>query len=184
MNHRALRSQPFTGFGDDPHSSIKFGMVHDRGKVSDWSGGPRLRQHKIALGGVVTQTTGRDPWVLKATLLLDSVEDLEALDHLQGKRATLRYGWGITKRVGGTKEIILNDTYLTLPGTMLVSVDDTNSYISDGRRKATATFERPYVAPPIIAPTPWPDSPPWPYPFGFGEGPFGEEPFGNDPEDI
>lgn len=138
----AQRLSPFTGFGDDPNTSVKFSIVTDGGRIADWAGGPKLSFHPIANSDrEPTQYHGRKPWTLTCLLLFDTLDDLEALDALQGRRATLRYAWGVTKRAGGEPTMILSDRYLTLPDTMLVSLDVEATYRS-GQAKALATFRR------------------------------------------
>lgn len=135
---------PFTGFGDDYNTSIKFQIEYPSRGFPHWAGGPKLSQHTIANSDrVVTQYHGRTPWRISLTLWLATIDELEALDGLQGRRHTLRYLWGLSKRVGGAKETILSIDYLTLPGTLLVALTDEVIAV-DGVCEVTATFERSY----------------------------------------
>ena len=137
-----IRRDPFVGFGDDTNSSIKFQVVAAGGKVADWSGGPRMQQFPVANSDrTITQVTGRDPWEITLTLLLDSATDIELLDGVQGQRATLRILFGVTKTVGGTVETLQGIRYLKLPDTLLMKVGKITRYPS-GQRTADATFQR------------------------------------------
>lgn len=138
------RRDPFVGFGDDTNSSIKFQLVHDRGKLGDWSGGPRMVQHKPVLSSrTVTQSWGRDPWQATFLLLFDRIADYELLDAVQGQRATLRILASVTKTAGGTVVPGLGGTrYLTLPDTLLLKLDDEVVYLRGGYCRAKATFQR------------------------------------------
>ena len=136
----------FTGFGDDVAASIKFGILRDRnGSAPDWSGG----EAKLAVfeplhsNDVVTQYRGRQSREITLRLWFADVNDLEALDSVQGRQATLRYLWGITSRAGGRKQTLPDGvSYLVLPDTLLVRISDRVS-MARGRWEATATFRRP-----------------------------------------
>ncbi len=138
MSHR----DPFVGFGDATNSSIKFQVVSKGGTVADWEGGPRMKQFPVANSDrTITQVTGRDPWEITVTLLLDTQTDLELLDGLQGQRATLRILADTTRNAGGTVETLQGIRYLTLPDTLLMEVSTITRYPS-GQRTADATFQR------------------------------------------
>lgn len=138
-----MRRDPFVGFGDDTNSNIKFQLVHDRGKLGDWSGGPRMIQHKVALSSATkTQTWGRDPWQATFLLLFDRIADYELLDAVQGQRATLRILADVTKTAGGTVSVLLGTRYLTLPDTLLLKLDDEVVYLRGRYCRAKATFQR------------------------------------------
>jgi len=152
---------PFTGFGDDPNWSVKFGVRKDRARLADWESGLRMARLPLATGnGEITQRRGRDPWTLTWRLWFATVEDLDRLDAMVGRRATLRYRSNLTKRGGGSLQTIEDRTYLVFPGTMLIELTDIE-VAPDGRCEATATFTRPYVDPPAFVPPVWP-APPYP----------------------
>jgi hypothetical protein len=135
---------PFTGFGDDANSSIKFGIdVTGQDTVPNWTGGePDLTTHRVRNSSdVITQLHGREPRTLTLRLWFASLDDLEALEGVQGAQATLRYLWGITSRAGGTKETRGAHSYLVLPETLLARVTDQRTYIG-GTAEAVATFQR------------------------------------------
>lgn len=138
-----MSRDPFVGFGDDPNSSVKFQLVHDKGRLGDWSGGPRMAQQKVALSSrTVTQVWGRDPWEATFRLLFAGIDDYELLGELQGQRATLRILAGITKTAGGTVQTLLGTRYLTLSTTLLLRLDDEVVYLGGGNCSAKATFQR------------------------------------------
>ena len=131
---------PYTGFGDDANTSVKFGVLA-RGKVADWTGGnPRISTKRIAGGGVKYRITGTEPYTITLTLRFERTADLAALEALQGTTATLRYLYGITKPLGGAYEYRNGTAYLAIPGVRLMSVTGTEIY-RDGSAVATATFE-------------------------------------------
>jgi hypothetical protein len=137
---------PFTGFGDDTNTSVKFGLQRANGRLPDWEGGPKLTFHDIANSDrQVTQRHGRTPWSITIKLWFGHPDDLEAMDALQDQRATLRYLYGLTKRAGGTPETILGTRYLALPNTMLISLEPLDhDGVATGPREAMATFRRAY----------------------------------------
>lgn len=160
----SVRTEAFTGFGDDPNWSVKFGVQGQPGAERDWSSGPRVAEHVPATGNrTIRQRRGRDPWTIELELLFDDSDALEAMDALVGQKATLRLPWGHTKRVGGTLEVIGSEQYLTLPDTYLASLDRHTGYISypGGMRRAIAVFKRDYIDPPAFVPPTWP-APPYP----------------------
>lgn len=160
----AYELSPFTGFGDDPNTSVKFRLQRSAGRLPDWRGGPRLTQFVVPHSDrTITQHGGRDPWTVTFRLWFATVADLELLDALQGSRATLRYRAGLTKRVGGTVTMLGDVAYLVLPGTLLAVLSDVVVEV-DGSCEATATFERPYVALAVPEPPVFPPPPP-PTPF-------------------
>lgn len=159
----SVRTEPFTGFGDDPNWSVKFSIQGQPGSVRDWDSKPRTAVLTPATGNrTIRQRRGRDPWSIEVELLFDSSDELEALDALVGTKATLRCRWGTYKRMGGALEMIGSDAYLALPDTYLASLDEHTGYINSpgGRRKATARFERDYIDPAPFTPPVWPPAPP------------------------
>lgn len=135
---------PFTGFGDDTNTSVKFGILAERGTgtVPNWNGGPRLRQWAIANSDrTITQQTGRDPWRVTFRVEFESIAEMELMDNLQGTRATLRYQHGMTKTAGGTVATLAGVTYLILPDTLLERLED-ETYEVDGHCEAAVTFSR------------------------------------------
>ncbi len=139
MDHLA----PFTGFGDDTNASIKFTIWAPSGRTANWQGGARLNTFAIPHSNrTITQHSGMNEWTISLPVLVDSVEDLDMLDALQGRRATLRYERVLTKRVGGTIENMQGVSYLTLPDTLLVQLSG-ESYEPDGPCEAVLTFSRP-----------------------------------------
>jgi hypothetical protein len=134
---------PFTGFGDDPNTSVKFTIMLPGETMPDWSGGPRLRQKKIPGSSRVNiRNTGRDPYIVTFLLDVDSLEEYEALDRMQGVEATLRYAWGITKPVGGHYESIQNVGYLAIPNVRLMQLSD--PVVDVETYSTSATFLKPY----------------------------------------
>jgi hypothetical protein len=138
------RRYPFTGFGDDPNSSIKFMMIR-RGDDPDygWEGGtPRLATHQILNSSdTITQTRGRDPYVMTVRLWFADRASLVALRAVQGAWATLRYNADMTDDIGGTVETRPHGRYRVLPETLLVSVDEVR--VPRGQQpEAVATFQR------------------------------------------
>ena len=134
----------FTGFGDDPAAAIKFGIViSDR--MPNWAGG-EARVHRFAIrhsNDTVRQYEGRNDRTLTVRLEFATLDDLEALDSVQGREATLRYRWGITTRAGGYKATLGDGVaYLVLPETELESLTNPDTPIG-GPYEATATFRRP-----------------------------------------
>jgi hypothetical protein len=135
---------PFTGFGDDYSASVKFAILHPDEMFPQWSSAHRSSKHAIPGSNVtVTQYHGRAPWSVTLRLYFASIDELEALDQLVGRKATLRYMWGISKTVGGYKWPIEGQNYLVLPGTILDSMSD-ERYEIDGPAEATVRFERSY----------------------------------------
>jgi hypothetical protein len=138
---------PFTGFGNDPAGSVKFGIRRLNGRHPGWDGGDAdLTFHRVRnsdLTGV--QNHGRLPRTMTARLWFATQDDLELMDSLVGTMQTLRYRWGLTPAYGGTRETRDQVEYLVLPDTLLVSLDDRDT--PTGRRcEATATFWRAYSA--------------------------------------
>lgn len=138
----AYELSPFTGFGDDPNTSVKFRLQRSAGRLPDWRGGPRLTQFVVPHSDrTITQHGGRDPWTVTFRLWFASVDDLELLDSLQGSRSTLRYRAGLTRRVGGTVSMLGDVAYLVLPETLLMSVGDAAIEVN-GACEAPVTFQR------------------------------------------
>ena len=137
---------PWTGFGDDYRTSVKFALLHPEDMFPQWTSNPVLSRHHIRNSNkTITQYHGRTPWTVSLRLMLASIDDLELLDGVVGQIATLRYIYGISKRVGGTKEHLLGGTYLKLPDTLLEALSD-EAYEIDGPCEVTATFSRTYDA--------------------------------------
>lgn|SRR5690606_6588400 len=133
---------PYTGFGDDPSTSIKFTILMPNDTLPHWSGGPRLSVREIpGSNRVNVRSTGREPYQVTFDLAVARVEDLNALDAAQGTVAALRYPWGLTKPVGGHYEQILNRAYLTIPGVRLMRIED-ERIDPDGYTELRATFLR------------------------------------------
>lgn len=135
----------FTGFGDEPDAAIKFGIdITGLDQMPDWSGGEaRLATFApLHSNDVVTQYRGRGPRELTVRLWFACRDDLELLDSVQGRSATLRYVWGVTSRAGGHKATLPDGVnYLVLPDTVLVRLSDQATPIG-GTAQATATFRR------------------------------------------
>lgn len=138
MNYRA----PFTGWGDDTNTSIKFGILTPDGRVPNWSGGSKLNRLEIPHSdSEILQNGGRDPWFVTFRAYFDSIDDMEMMDQLQGTRQTLRYTAGLTKKAGGTVQVLGETSYLILPNTMLDRISD-ELYEIEGAAEATLTFSR------------------------------------------
>ncbi|MGB3327496.1 MAG: hypothetical protein WBA46_00995, partial [Thermomicrobiales bacterium] len=143
----------------DPNWSVKFGIRKDGRQLADWSSKVRMARLALATGnGEITQRMGRDPWTVTWRLWFACVADLDRMDAMVGRRATLRYRSNLTKRAGGTLQTIEERTYLAYPGTMLVDLTDVE-IAPDGQCEATATFTRPYVDPEPFVPPVWPAPP-------------------------
>lgn len=138
----------FTGFGDNPETSVKFGLLLDDQQMADWEGEAKLSFHDIANSDkTVVQYHGRGPVTLEVNLEFASLVDYEMLDALVGHHATLRYMWGATKSVGGYKETRNFFDYLVLPDTLLLSLSSSyNSTVLGDAREAVAIFWRPYTS--------------------------------------
>lgn len=136
---------PFTGFGDDTSTSVKFGILAPTGRVPNWSGGPKLTKLDIPHSdSLILQNGGRGEWSVSFRAYFDSIDDLELMDALQGTRQTLRYQAGFTKRAGGTVETLLGVSYLVLPNTLLDRIAEEDYEIDgiNGPCEATLTFSR------------------------------------------
>lgn len=119
------RIAPFTGFGSDPSTSLKFDVLSDQGRTPDWTGGPRLIERTIpGSNRVNVRNTGRDPYRITLTLRLDSLTALNALDAMQGTSATLRYAWGVTKPLDGHHEHHAGEDYLAVPNVRLMRLSN------------------------------------------------------------
>jgi len=152
---------PFTGFGDDVNWSVKFGILRDRasGIMPDWESKSRLSLLDMATGNQqVTQRRGRDPWTVTLRLWFAERDEMERLDAMVGRRATLRYRYGMSSDAGGTKQTIEQRDYLVLPETLLLSLTD-KTIEPGGRCEAVATFSRIYVDPAPFTPPVWPEPP-------------------------
>lgn len=138
------RTYPFTGFGDDPDTSIKFMLVK---RESDdelaWAGGDaKLTTHAIHNSSdEVVQYHGRGPLTFTTRLWFRDADDLEAMWAVVGRAATLRYRWRLTTRAGGVKETRGSRDYLVLPNTTLVSLGGIQT-APWHMPEATATFRR------------------------------------------
>ena len=135
----------FTGFGDEPATSIKFQLLKNRdGSDPAWGGGePSASRFRVLHSNdVISQYGGRGERVMAARLLFADAADMERLDLVVGRQATLRYGWGITTRIEGQAETLPDGVrYLVLPGTELESLTGQTRY-RGGQATATATFRR------------------------------------------
>ena len=135
---------PFTGFGDDPSTSVKFGILVPDGTQMNWSGGPKLVQRTIPGGHRVnTRRTGRAPYEISLRIFFANTHDLERLDAMQGDVSMLRYAWGLTKPVGGYHAQHDGRAYLVLPETRLLQLSDEIIEV-DGTAECTARFQREY----------------------------------------
>jgi hypothetical protein len=145
----AKRPSPFTGFGDDTNTSIKF--VHFTGlhePMPAWSGGGRkFTRHDIGNGQTVTQAHGGEDRTLTLRMWFATQDDLEIMASLVGQTATLRYRTGIIAYDGADKATIGDTTYLVLPDTQLASLTGREK-ATLGFPEATATFWRPYTPSP------------------------------------
>lgn len=136
---------PFTGFGDDTNSSVKFTILYDGRVVPWWQGGqPEIQQWKVVNGGgrTITQVGDPDPWIITLALEFEDRADYHLLEAVGGLRATLRYRFGITNDAGGTVQTLQGVRYLTLPDTLLMGLSKAEGE-PDGVCTADATFQRP-----------------------------------------
>jgi hypothetical protein len=137
---------PFTGFGDDPNASIKFAIDVTSGMPNWTRGGAKLATLQPQNSSdVITQYRGRDLRLLTIRIWFASRDDLEVMDGVQGRAATLRYHWNLTSRLNGTQEVYARIPYLTLPHTTLLTLEDQHT-APDGTAEAQATFRRPVGA--------------------------------------
>lgn len=149
----------FTGFGDDPNWSVKFGIRRKGSTLPDWDSKARRAQLVPATGNdIITQVRGRDPWVGSFRIWSPCAEDLDRLDAMINTRATLRYVAGRSRRAGGSVQTIEDRQYLVYPGTMLMDLTEVDQE-PNGQWEATAAFMRPYTAPPVFVPPVWPPAP-------------------------
>ena len=149
----ANRPAPFSGFGDDQATSVKFVTItRYNDPIPDWEGGDReISYHGIGQGQEVTQRHGWKPWLLTMRLWFETPQAFALMASLQGERATLRYRWGLTKPLDGTKATILNTDYLVLPDTLFVSLAPVRgSGVVPGVPEALATFRRSYAPGPFV----------------------------------
>lgn len=147
------RPSPFTGFGDDQNTSVKF--VHFTGwrdPLPDWQGGDaKLSYHPIANSDIeVTQYHGRESQELELRIWLATGADLALLHSMVGQRATLRYRVGsVLTNADGSIKTIGNTDYVILPDTILANMTDRGKPAL-GFPEATVTFRRPYVSSPYV----------------------------------
>lgn len=149
----ANRPAPLTGFGDDQATSVKFITITGyQDAQPDWEGGDReLSYHDVGGGVQHTQRHGWKPWTLTMRLWFETPGDFALMASLQGEPATLRYRWGLTKQLDGTKATIIDTDYLVLPDTLLVSLRPVmGSGVVPGVPEALATFRRTYVPSPFV----------------------------------
>ncbi len=133
---------PFSGFGDDTNTSVKFNLVHQGGMVGDWNSKPRLAQFDILYSNrTTTQYRGMDAEEIELKLMFGSLADYSFFKSLRGTRHTLRYLWDITDPLDGTCETLLGIQYLNLPNTLLLSVDSIQRHLK-GPIVVDATFQR------------------------------------------
>lgn len=172
---------PYTGFGDDYHSSVKFGLRRTSGELPDWEGGDPIPTRLRAGGREITQWRGHTPWTWTVRVWFACRADRERLKAMAGStHQTLRYLYGLTMDVGGYADPIINTEYLTLPNTELTSVVSlpNREGLTRGQCEAMVTFRRPYVAPIIPEPQPWPEPPIPAFGWPFGSGDYGDGPYG------
>ena len=135
---------PYTGFGDDYTVSVKFAILHPDNSFPQWSSASRMSEHSIRNSNkTVVQFHGRAPYEITLPLYFASIDDLEEMDAVVGRSATLRYIYGISKRIGGAKQTISGQNYLTLPNTILWSISN-EQYEINGPCEASVTFRRSY----------------------------------------
>ena len=135
---------PFTGFGDDINTSVKFTINQPGDRLPQWVSPAILSAHRIANSNrTVRQRHGRGAWTWVAELSFGSAEEFDKLDAMVGYSATLRYIEGITNRAGGHHETIVSTRYLTLPDTTLLSLSGEADEVN-GEYVARAMFERQY----------------------------------------
>lgn len=141
------RRFPFTGFGDDINTSIKFMLIRYVNSDSEhgWTGGDAKLPtfEPLHSNDVVTQYHGRSPMTFTSRLWFRDIRDLQAMLDVRGRQSTLRYAWGITTNAGGVKETLPDGrSYLTLPGTILLGMSEIKTPRGQ-QPEATATFRRP-----------------------------------------
>jgi hypothetical protein len=139
---------PFTGFGDDTNISLKFGILAPGGIVPLWTLDPRISSMPIPHSNrTVKQYGGLGEWSVTFSVDIETTQDLEMLQMLQGLTATLRYQHGVTNRPGGTVSTIQDVSYVILPDTFLARVSN-ESRLVDDTCEASVTFTRPAEASP------------------------------------
>src|SRR5690606_1853348 len=115
------RIAPFTGFGSDPSTSLKFDVLSDQGRTPAWTGGPRLSERTIpGSNRVNVRHTGRDPYRVTLTLRVGPPADLTAPHAVHSTPATLRYAWGITRPLDGHHEHHAGEDYLAIHNVRLM----------------------------------------------------------------
>lgn len=133
---------PFTGFGDDTNSSIKFGILAPGGEVPLWELEPRVSKMPIPHSNrTTTQYGGLGEWSVSFQVDVDTTDALVMLQQLQGQQATLRYQYRITNNPGGTVATIGSVTYVVLSETLLDRVSQVTRDVGD-TCTATLTFTR------------------------------------------
>ena len=137
---------PFTGFGDDTNTSVKFGIFAPGGDVPLWDVEPRGVKIPIPHSNrTVIQSTGLGEWSVTFRVDLATTTDLEMLQALQYQRATLRYQHRITNNPGGTVATLQGVSYVVLPDTLLDRVSRVSREV-EGSCEADLTFTRPAEA--------------------------------------
>lgn len=135
---------PFTGFGDDTNSSVKFTPLLGRNGFPDWEGGdPRMEQRPIVLSSRTnTQVWGYDPYVITIHVEFANRTAVDLMRAVRGTRATLRYIDGITTRIDGAVVPGLGGVkYLTFPDTLLLKMAGVVNVVDD-IWEADLTFQR------------------------------------------
>lgn len=134
---------PFTGFGDDTNTAIKFGILAPGGVVPLWELQPRVNVFPVLHSNrTITQYGGLGLWSVTFDVDVDTTDALTLLQMLQGQQATLRYQYRVTNNPGGTVATIQDITYVVLPDTLLAGVGAITRLVDD-TCTASLTFTRP-----------------------------------------
>lgn len=135
---------PYTGFGYDYQTSVKFGILWPESNFPTWTSKPILTRKMVGNSGDYhTQFHGREPWNCTFRLLFGSIEEVEFFDAMVGQEATLWYRAGLGKSLDGTRRAIGGVDYLVLPFTTLDDINN-ETYEFDGHCEVSASFTHPY----------------------------------------
>ena len=116
---------PFTGFGDDTNTSVKFSISAPGGVVPLWTLEPRGTKLPVPHSNrTIIQASGLGEWSVTFRVEVDTTDELELLQALQYQRATLRYRHRVTNNPGGTITTLQGVSYVVLPDTLLDRVSN------------------------------------------------------------
>lgn len=178
------------GFEIGPHASQQVHFVFWRKETAphDWQLRDSLVDLRIPGGAPIYQDMEDNEWELETGAWFRGRADYRKFLALSRFPGLLRMNADYTVHRDDSRPLdrqvvpILGRRYAEFDSVTVHGITD-QSVDNDGGVRCQVVYRRPYVAQPVIEPQPYPEAP-WPYTFGFGEGPFGLEPFGNDSEDV